>query len=103
MENLKKNEQDKNDVLMALFYIGKLVEGGFIAGGPKVTMAGFDLAMDLKESGYVLDKDRVEKICDAFGFEPIDGFVTLIMEVQAVGLPAMLEAANKLNDEANLN
>ena len=103
MEELEKKEQAKNDVLMVLFYIGKLVEGGFIAGGPKVTMAGFDLAMDLKESGYTLTEESVMQICEVYNFEPIDGFTALIMEVQKTGLPAMLAAAEDLEDNAKLN
>jgi hypothetical protein len=103
MEDIKEQEQAKNDMLMVLFYVGKLVEGGFIAGGPKVTVDGFDIAMDLKEAGYKLNKETVEKICEVYKFEPIDGFTALILEVQKTGLAAMIVQQQKLEDEAKLN
>lgn len=99
MENLRKKEKDQNDVLMVLFYIGKLVEGGFIQGGPKVTTTGFDMAMDLKESGYLLDKETVTNVCESLDLVPLDGFVLLIMTVQELGLPGMLEEYEKMNED----
>lgn len=103
IEDLDNKEKAKNDVLMVLFYVGKLVEGGFLSGGPKVTADGFDLAMDLKEAGYLLEKERVMNICEVYEFEPVDGFTTLIMEMQRIGLPAMIEVQKKLEDNAKLN
>ena len=103
IDELKDQEKAKNDVLMVLYYVGKLVEGGFIAGGPKVTSTGFDMAMDLKEAGRILTEERVRDICEVYKFEPISGFTALIMEVQRTGLPAMLKAQAELEKDANNN
>jgi len=96
MSDEELKDKAKNDILMVLFYIGKLVEGGFVADGPKLTVDGFDIAMDLKESGWVLSKETVQTICEVYKFEPLDAFTDLIMNVQEMGLTAMTEASSKL-------
>ena len=99
MDNEERMDKAKNDVLMVFFYIGKLVEGGFVADGPKVTVTGFDIAMDLKEAGWVVGRETVQNTCEVYNCHPVEGFTELIMRVQEKGLPAMIESANKRNRE----
>lgn len=99
MEELQRQEEAKNDVMMTMFYLNKLVEGGFVEGGPRITMTGFDMAMDLKESGYIVAECDVRKICEVYKFEPVDGFTLMIMDMQRLGLPAMLKLAEELDNE----
>jgi len=82
-----------------MFYLNKLVECGFVEGGPRITMTGFDMAMDLKESGYVVAEQDVRKICEVYKFEPVNSFTLMIMDMQRLGLPVMLKMAEELNKE----
>ena len=99
MEELQKQEEARNDVMLTMFYLNKLVECGFVEGGPRITMTGFDMAMDLKESGYVVAEQDVRKICEVYKFEPVNSFTLMIMDMQRLGLPVMLKMAEELNKE----
>jgi len=85
--------------MLTMFYLNKLVECGFVEGGPRITMTGFDMAMDLKESGYVVAEQDVRKICEVYKFEPVNSFTLMIMDMQRLGLPVMLKMAEELNKE----
>ena len=94
MDNI---EELKKKALIFVFYCGKLTEGGFIEGGYKVTSIGFDIAMDLIEDGFILDKETAIKCCIEMNMDP--AIATLVMEVQRIGLPAMIEISKSLLDE----
>lgn len=88
----------ENKTLLFLFYLVKLEEGGFVENIPYViTESGFEVAMQLIEKGVVLTPDELEMFCLS---QNIDiKFVTLLEEVQRIGLPAMLEMMNESNNE----
>lgn len=96
-----KTEEKK--VLLTMYYMGKLVEGGFVeSGGPMLSVTGFDMAMDLVESGEKLDIDDVTfalEEMDMVDKNSIAAFTILIMSAQDIGIEKMNEKLKNKNDE----
>ena len=90
-------EELKKKALIFIFYCGKLTEGGFIEGGYKVTPVGFDKAMDLIEEGFTIDREFAVKCCVEMNMDP--SIAKLVIEVQRIGLQAMIEISKTLLDE----
>jgi hypothetical protein len=94
MDNI---EEIKKKALLFVYYCGKLTEGGFIEGGYKVTPTGFDIAMDLIEEGLKIDREFAVKCCVEMNMDP--NIAKLVIEMQRIGLPAMIEISKSLLDE----
>lgn len=96
---MDKNSNMENNMIMIFFYMGKLVEGGFAEHNDsiKLTEKGFDRAMDLKESGWIVPDEDVLLCCKSMNImEFPEAFAALIIEVQRIGLPAMIEKAKTI-------
>lgn len=88
-------KETENKVLLVMYYIGKLVEFGFVErGGPRLTPDGFECAMCLLESGLQLDENDVSDVLrgmDVVRQEDHAAFLLLIMSAQKMGVKRMLE------------
>ena len=52
------------DILITIYHIGKLVEGGFITHQSfTMTVKGFDTAIDLVDAGYKITMDEAMAAC----------------------------------------
>lgn len=88
-------EELKDQALLFVYWCNKLREGGFLEGGPVITEKGFDMAMDLIESGVKLEEETAIKCADELNVDV--RVVDLIMEMQDLGYTEFVELANKLN------
>lgn len=68
-----------------------------MVGGPIVTNKGYDMAMDLKESGWILTEKDIETCCIALNLTP--GAVALIMAAQEKGVKQMSEEIKQKTQE----
>jgi ornithine carbamoyltransferase len=87
------NEEEK--ILLTMYYMGKLVEGGFAhPGGYRLSTTGFDMAMDLVDRGEKLVvNDVIEALheIDIVNTDSIPQFAILIMSAQDIGIDEMNE------------
>lgn len=86
------SEKIKKNYLMVIFYLNKLTEGGFVSLGQfEITPKGFDMAMDLKETGHIVSKESIKNICDQIIPHDADKIACLVFGIQDMGLKAMLK------------
>lgn len=83
------------DMTVALLYLGKLIEGGFIVmdNAPSFTGKGFDLAMDLIDAGWKLSELEAMAVCSII-FETMNeqahiDMSILIIQMQEKGIDGM--------------
>ena len=88
-----KEEIYRNGALVFVFYCNKLREGGFLEGGPVITVEGFDIAMDLIDSGFTIDKEFSLECCKSLEMDI--RIADLVMAVQDLGLEEMLRISKK--------
>lgn len=84
-----------------IYYCNKLREGGFLEGGPVITLSAFDRAVDLVDSGFKIDEDFCIECCISLDMDIKIG--ELVMHMQELGLPGMLKIANELENIDNKN
>jgi|JI10StandDraft_1071094.scaffolds.fasta_scaffold00150_112 hypothetical protein len=87
-------EELKEQALLFVYWCNKLREGGFLEGGTLITEKGFDMAMDLVESGVKLEEKTAIKCAEELNVDV--RVVDLIMEMQDIGYTAFVELAKKL-------
>jgi len=90
-----KSDQEKN-VLLVLLYFGMLAEAGLIENTDKLTLSGFELAMQLKESGRKLTSDEIMESCMILDIPNPQTFIPLLYDVQNMGSAKLL--AKKINE-----
>ncbi len=88
-------EELKEQALLFVYWCNKLREGGFLEGGPVITEKGFDMAMDLVESGVKLEEDTAIKCAEELNVDI--RVVELIMDMQEMGYTEFVELAKKLD------
>ena len=88
-------EELKEQALLFVYWCNKLREGGFLEGGPVITEKGFDMAMDLVESGVKLKEDTAIKCAEELNVDI--RVVELIMDMQEMGYTEFVELAKKLD------
>lgn len=105
-EDLVIDELDTHsaDMTVALLYLGKLIEGKFIAmdSAPSFTSKGFDLAMDLVDAGWMLSKLEAMAVC-AIIFETMEeqahiDISILMIEMQDRGIDGMNKLMNEMEE-----
>lgn len=84
-----------------IYYCNKLREGGFLEGGPVITLSAFDRAVDLVDSGFKIDEDFCIECCISLDMDIKIG--ELVMHMQELGLPGMLKIAKELENIDNKN
>lgn len=80
-----------------IYYCNKLREGGFIEGGPIITLSAFDRAVDLVDSGFKIDDDFCIECCIELDMEVKIGELVMIM--QELGLPEMIRLSKEIEDK----
>ena len=79
-----------------IYYCNKLREGGFIEGGPVITLSAFDRAVDLVDSGFKIDDDFCLDCCIELDIDVRIG--ELVMSMQELGLPEMIRLSKEIED-----
>lgn len=92
-----KEEIYRNGALVFVFYCNKLREGGFLEGGPRITVEGFDIAMDLIESEFTISKEFAEACCTELEMDI--RIADLVMAIQDLGLEEMLKISKEKEGE----
>jgi hypothetical protein len=82
------SKEKREGVIVFVYYLNKLREGGFIEGGPKITVEGFDTALDLIEGGLQLTRELSVGFCE--GLDMDVRIADLVMSAQEIGVPEML-------------
>lgn len=80
-----------------IYYCNKLREGGFIEGGPVITLSAFDRAVDLVDSGFKIDDDFCIECCIELDIDVRVG--ELVMNMQELGLPEMLRLSKEIENK----
>lgn len=91
-----KEEIYRNGALVFVFYCNKLREGGFLEGGPRITVEGFDIAMDLIESEFTISKEFAEACCTELKMDI--RIADLVMAIQDLGLEGMLKISKEQDE-----
>lgn len=79
-----------------IYYCNKLREGGFVDGGPVITLSAFDRAVDLVDSGFKIDQDFCLDCCIELDMDVRIG--ELVMTMQELGLPEMIRLSKEIED-----
>jgi hypothetical protein len=87
-------EELKEQAILFIYWCNKLREGEFLEGGPVITEKGFDIALDLIESGVKLTEENALKCCKELDTDPV--VIDLIMEMQEIGYVEFLKLYEKL-------
>lgn len=96
-----KDEKMMDGAVVFIYYCNKLREGGFLEGGPVITLSAFDRAVDLVDSGFKIDEDFCIECCISLDMDIKIG--ELVMHMQELGLPGMLKIAKELENIDNKN
>jgi hypothetical protein len=96
-----KDEKMIDGAVVFIYYCNKLREGGFLEGGPVITLSAFDRAVDLVDSGFKIDEDFCIECCISLDMDIKIG--ELVMHMQELGLPGMLKIAKELENIDNKN
>ena len=79
-----------------IYYCNKLRGGGFVDGGPVITLSAFDRAVDLVDSGFKIDQDFCLDCCIELDMDVRIG--ELVMTIQELGLPEMLRLSKEIEN-----
>ena len=79
-----------------IYYCNKLREGGFVDGGPVITLSAFDRAVDLVDSGFKIDQDFCLDCCIELDMDVRIG--ELVMTMQELGLPEMIRLSKEIEN-----
>ena len=79
-----------------IYYCNKLREGGFVDGGPVITLSAFDRAVDLVDSGFKIDQDFCLDCCIELDMDVRIG--ELVMSMQELGLPEMIRLSKEIEN-----
>lgn len=92
-----KEEKMVDGAVVFIYYCNKLREGGFIEGGPVITLSAFDRAVDLVDSGFKIDEDFCIECCIELDIDVRIG--ELVMDMQELGLPEMLRISKEIENK----
>ena len=96
-----KDEKMIDGAVVFIYYCNKLREGGFLEGGPVITLSAFDRAVDLVDSGFKIDEDFCIECCISLDMDIKIG--ELVMHMQELGLPEMLRISKEIENIDNKN
>lgn len=97
-----KDEKAMDQAIVFIYYCNRLREGGFIEGGPVITVEAFDRAVDLVDGGFKITLEFA-KIC-CIELEIDIRIADLVMHVQELGLQEMIRISKEQeNEEQNEN
>lgn len=88
-----KEEIYRNGAVVFIYYCNKLREGGFLEGGPVITVEGFDLAVDLVDSGFTINEEFALACCEELKMDI--RIADLVMAIQDLGLEEMLKISKE--------
>ena len=97
-------EAESKKIVLMYFYLGKAVEAGLIGQGARtLSEKGFDLAMELIESGEKLTKDEVlymlkEDVIKAVP-DQHEAIAFIIMKIQDDGYSAVVAEVERINNK----
>ena len=83
--------------IVFIYYCNKLREGGFLEGGPVISLSAFDRAVDLVDSGFKIDEDFCIECCASLEMDIRIG--ELVMSMQELGLPEMVRLSGEIENE----
>jgi len=94
------NLELKDKLLLTIYYLGKMAEGGFATKGDSlITPKGFDRAIDLIEKGAKITKEEM-KIClyslRCIPTNQLDSFCHIMFDIQKNGLQSIMEKSKLL-------
>jgi hypothetical protein len=92
-----KDEKMMDGAVVFIYYCNKLREGGFLEGGPVITLSAFDKAVDLVDAGFKIDEDFCIECCVSLDMDIRIG--ELVMHVQELGLPEMMRLSKEMGEE----
>lgn len=88
-----KEENVIDSVIVFIYYCNRLREGGFIEGGPVITLETFDRAVDLVDEGFKITPEFAERCCIELDMDPEIG--KLAMHLQELGFREMLRISKE--------
>lgn len=92
-----KEEIYRNGAIVFVYYCNKLREGGFLEGGPVITVEGFDAAVDLVDSGFTIDEEFALACCKELNMDSRIAY--LVTSIQELGLEEMLKISKEQEQE----
>jgi hypothetical protein len=92
-----KDEKMMDGAIVFIYYCNKLREGGFLEGGPVISLSAFDRAVDLVDSGFKIDEDFCIECCASLEMDIRIG--ELVMSMQELGLPEMVRLSGEIENE----
>ena len=94
-----KDEKMIDAAMVFIYYCNKLREGGFVEGGPIITLEAFDRAVDLVDSGFKITPEFAERCCIELEMDPAIG--ELVIHLQEIGLPEMIRISKEQENGNN--
>jgi hypothetical protein len=94
-----KEDVHKNGAVVFIYYCNKLREGGFLEGGPLITVEGFDMAVDLVDSGFTISEEFALACCEELQMDI--RIADLVIAVQELGLKEMLKISKEQENDNN--
>ena len=96
--------EKKDAMLLVFFYLGKMIEGGFItqpSDGVKLTEKGFDAAYDIYKSGAKLSKVDIVGCLSQLKIksEEIQMFCMIMWDMQEYGYEAVIKRSKELEEK----
>ena len=88
-----KEEIYKNGAVVFIYYCNKLREGGFLEGGPVITVEGFDMAVDLVDAGFTISEEFALVCCEELQMDI--RISDLVMAIQDLGLEEMVKISKE--------
>jgi hypothetical protein len=93
----------EDKLLLTIYYMGKMAEGGFSTAGPGgLTSKGFDIAMDLIESGEKVSLEDMKVCLIATGYaneKEIDEFALIMFEIQERGFKEVMKRVEDIKNK----
>lgn len=96
----KTMDATKADMLVLIYYINKLKEAELIKGGPNVTGKGFDVVMDILDSGWKITLEEAEQMCIGgelgSSIQESKIIAAIVIELQTNGYQSIIDKVKKL-------
>ena len=94
-----RDEKMMDGAIVFIYYCNKLREGGFVEGGPVISLEAFDRAVDLVDAGFKIDEEFCKRCCSELEMDERIG--DLVIHVQELGLPEMIRLSKNIENENN--